>query len=131
MDQFITYADQDSREAGNWGCCDEDTKMLTAMEFFQTTPKLLASPSVSNDEPVFFHAKSKLIFTGHNIEFAFFPPGHAIPPEMAFEGGLARGFLGKVPTSCTLSNRRSRSSLRNSESSRCFPWEVPATMRLA
>ena len=90
LDQFITYADKDSRESGSWGCCEDQPRTLTTMEFLSSVPKLLASPTVSDDEPCFFHKKSKLILTGHNYEFAYFPPGHKVPEEMENEGWFFR-----------------------------------------
>ena len=96
MDQFITYADKDSLKAQCWGSCDDAAQTKTALDFLQTMPTLMSSPSVSDDEPCFFHKASKLILTGHNYEFAYMPPGYVAPKEMEFEGWFFKYVVPKM-----------------------------------
>lgn len=87
FDQIYGYPDKDSVEMGNWKDADSKPRPVPWSDFVTKMMPMMTRHVVHSDEPVFFHAPSKLIVTGHHFEFCYLPNGYAVPKELMPEDG--------------------------------------------
>ena len=88
FNQLYIYKDCKSGEAGIWQHPDQEPKLVGNLYPFTHFAKVIADVSQNTDDTIFFHKKSKMIFTGHLFEFSYVPVGHVTDKELQWEGGF-------------------------------------------
>jgi len=86
FNQIYSYPDKDSVDVGNLKDSESKPRPVAWMDFLKFGTGTMQKQIVPTEEPIFFHAASKMIITGHHFEFAYIPPTYTMPDEMVGEG---------------------------------------------